>query len=165
MCSVFLATHTWRSSCQSQCRSVGRMCGCRSSLTETACSQEARRTTCQSRLAPAAKPAQSAARRDGRRFTRNALRVRRQLPQSWFEQIFSLMAISTLLLKMWMCALFQRRAVWRARGWCVMTPYQHQGRCRRLSSPQQCSERTDQQNTWQTQTQSPDQRTTLYTSE
>lgn len=63
------------------------------------------------------------------------------------------------------CVHFQRRVVWRARGWCAMTPYKHQGRCRLLNSPQQSSERTDQLSTCQTLTQNPDQRTTLYTSQ
>lgn len=69
------ATRTWRSSCRSPCRSVGRTCGCRWSPTGTACSPEETRTTCRSRRAPAARPALSAARRDGRRCTRDASRV------------------------------------------------------------------------------------------
>lgn len=67
--------------------------------------------------------------------------------------------------KLSFCVHFQRRVVWRVRGWCVMTPYKHRGRCRLLSSPRQSSERTDQLNTCQTPTQNPDQRTTLYTSQ
>lgn len=73
---VSSAIRTWRSSCRSQCRSVGRTCGCHWSLTGTACWQEETRTTCLSRLAPAARPAQFAARRGDRRYTRNALKVR-----------------------------------------------------------------------------------------
>lgn len=64
-----------------------------------------------------------------------------------------------------LCVRFQKRLVWRARGWCVMTLFRHRVRCRHPSSPQQSSERTDRQNTCLTRTQNLDQRTTTYTSE
>lgn len=64
-----------------------------------------------------------------------------------------------------MFVFFQRRVVSRALGWCVMILFRHREHCRHLSSPQRSSERTDQQNTCQTQTQNQDQRTTTYTSE
>lgn len=74
-------------------------------------------------------------------------------------------ALSVARLKFDLCTQFQRRAAWRAPGWCATTLYRHRERCKHLSSHQQSSERTDQQNTYQTQTQNRDQRTTTYISE
>lgn len=151
---VSVVTHTWRSSCRSRCRSDGRTCGCRWSPTGTACWPEEMRTTCLSYQAPAARPVQYGARRVDRRCTRNASKVRRRLHRKRPSALFG------ACLKFDRCAQFQRRAAWRARGWCATTHYRHRGHSKHLSLRQQSSERTDQQNTYQTQTQSRDQRTT-----
>lgn len=166
MSHVSSVTRTWRSSCQSRCQSAGRTCGCRWSPTGTACWREETRTTCPSHRAPAARPAQSAARRDDHRYTRNASRVRRR-PHThrWGLLVLSGLVESCNWTMFFNLFVFQRRAVLRARGWCVMTLFRHQELCRRLSSPRQSSERTDQQNTCQTRIQNRDQRMTTYTSE
>lgn len=165
------ATRTWRSSCLSRCPSVGRTCGCHLSHTGTACWREETRTTCLSHRAPAARPARSAARRDDRRYTRNASRVRRAHKRRWGNLFWEMRHLRGYLPSCyWYCELsscvhFQKRVALRARGWCVMTLFRRPELCRLLSSPQQSSERTDQQNTCLTRTQNPDQRTTSYTSE